>query len=560
MWGDAHRSLTLADGETGLGPEDLERLATAAYMLGREDEHAAALERAHQAHLEAGRPVRAARCAAWLSITLLLRGEVARSSGWLARAERLLEREGGDCVERGYVLLPLMVRGHMAGDDASSYAAATEAAGIAERFGDADLHALALHEQGLSLLKLDRVEEGLRLLDEAMVAVAGGELSPIVTGLLYCSVIDGCQAVYALRRAQEWTAALTRWCDEQPDMVAFTGRCLVHRAEIMQLHGAWDDALREVRRASDRMGPAGQAHYREGELHRLQGEHARAEEAYRAASRCGTEPQPGLALLRLAQGNGEAALAAIRRAAGEAAEPMARARLLPACVEIMLAAGEPAAAQAACRELEALAPAFASGLLDAQVAQARGAVDLAAGDARGALAALRRAGQAWDELGAPYEGARVRELLGLACRAAGDEDSGALELEAALAGFAELRAATDAARVEALLGRRGAHGLTRARARGAAARRRRRHQQGDRRRAGAQRAHRGPPREQHLRQARHVVAHRGDGLRVPPPARVSETTHAGAAPVGWFRGRRAGARVRPSAACSNPTSTKPAGR
>jgi DNA-binding NarL/FixJ family response regulator len=460
MWSDAHRSLTQADRQTGLGPEDLERLATAAYMLGRDDEYLSALERAYQAHLDAGQPVRAVRCAAWLSVTLMLRGDQARATGWLARAQRLLKREGGDYVEQGYVLLPVMLQCQIARDVAADYAAATEAAEIAERFQDADLHALAVHEQGLSLLMLNRVDEGLRLLDEAMVAVVGGELSPIVTGLLYCSVIDGCQMVYAVRRAQEWTAALTHWCDEQPDMIAFTGRCLVHRAEIMQLHGAWDDALREARRAGDRMSPAGQALYRQGELLRLQGDHDRAEEAYRAASRHGTEPQPGLALLRLAQGNCDAAAAAIRRVAGETSEPIARVRLLPAYIEIMLAAGDGEAAEAACAELEALAPRFASGVVDAHAAQARGAVELARGDAGSALTSLRRAQLAWDELGAPYEAARVRELLGLACRAAGDADSGALELDAALATFADLRAAPDAARVEARLGRAGAHGLT----------------------------------------------------------------------------------------------------
>jgi DNA-binding CsgD family transcriptional regulator len=460
MWSDAHRSLTLADRRGGLGRDDLERLATAAYMLGRDDEYLDATERAHHAHLDAGDPVRAARCAAWLSLNLLMRGELARSTGWVARAERLLERAGADCAERGYVLLPAMIRGHMEGDDAASYAAATAATEIAERFGDVDLHALALHEQGLSLLKLGRVEEGLRLLDEAMVAVCAGELSPIVTGLLYCSVIDGCQTVHAVRRAQEWTAALTRWCDEQPDIVAFTGRCLVHRAEILQLHGAWDDALREARRAGDRMSRAGNAFYRQGELHRLQGDHALAEEAYRAASRCGTEPQPGLALLRLAQDKGAAAAAALRGLGGGAAEPIARIRLLPAYVEIMLGVGDVEAARAACSELEALAPDFASDLLDAAVAEARGAVELAAGDAQGALAPLRRAADGWDRISAPYEIARVRVLLGRACRAAGDHESAALELDAALERFRELGAAPDVARVEALLGRERPHGLT----------------------------------------------------------------------------------------------------
>jgi DNA-binding NarL/FixJ family response regulator len=457
MWSDVHRSLTAADAESGLGREELEQLATAAYMLGRDDEYIAATERAHHAHLDAGDPVRAARCAAWLSLNLLQRGELARATGWRARAGRLLE-SAGDCPERGYVLLPVMVQGHIDGDHAASYAAATTATEIAERFGDADLHALALHEQGLSLIKLGRVDEGLRLLDETMVAVCAGELSPIVTGLLYCSVIDGCQAVYALRRAQEWTAALSRWCDEQPDMVAFTGRCQVHRAEIKQLHGAWDDALREAARVGGRA--AGQACYRRAEVYRLQGEHRRAEEAYREASRHGSEPQPGFALLRLAQGMGDAAAAAIRRALDEATETVDRVQLLPAYAEIMLATGDVDAARAAAAELEALAPAFGSPLVAALTGQARGAVDLAAGDARAALASLRRAGRAWQELGVPYEQARVRELVGRACRALGDEDSAALELESALGAFQDLRAAPDAARVETLLGRDEAHGLT----------------------------------------------------------------------------------------------------
>jgi DNA-binding CsgD family transcriptional regulator len=457
MWSDAYRSLTDTDARSGLGPEDLERLATAAYMLGRDDEYVAATERAHQGYVDAGAPARAARCAAWLSLDLAHRGELARAAGWRARAERLLEG-AGDCPERGHVLLPAMVQGHLEGDDAASYAAATAATEIAERFRDADLHALAVHEQGLSLIKLGRVGEGLALLDEAMVAVCAGELSPIVTGLLYCSVIDGCQAVYALRRAQEWTEALSRWCDEQPDMVAFTGRCLLHRAEIKHLGGAWDEALEEAARVGGRA--AGQACYRQGEVYRLQGEHRRAEGAYREASRHGAEPQPGLALLRLAQGEGAAAAAALRRALAEATEAVDRARLLPAYVEVMLSTRDVDAARAACADLETDAPAFGSGLLDALVAHARGAVDFAAGDPRAALVALRRAGRAWQELGVPYEQARVRELVGRSCRALGDEDSAALELEAALAVFRELRAAPDAARVEALLGRRAAHGLT----------------------------------------------------------------------------------------------------
>jgi DNA-binding CsgD family transcriptional regulator len=461
MWGDAYRSLTRA---ARLDADGLERLATAAYMLGREDEYLHALERAHHAHIEAGATQRAVRSAFWLSMTLLMRGESGPSVGWCARAERLLEREPAECVERGYMLLRDVVTRHVSGDHEAALAKATAAATIAERFGDRDLHALAVHEQGLCLIRLGRVEDGLRMLDEAMVAAVGAELSPIVTGLVYCSVIDGCQEVYALRRAQEWTAALSAWCEAQPDMVAFTGRCLVHRAEILQLHGAWQEALDEARRAGDRVTrAAGQAAYRRGEVHRLRGELARAEAAYREASRHGSEPLPGLALLRVAQGSGDAALAAMRRALAETSDPVERIRLLPAAVEVMLAAREADDARGACEELERLEPRFASPLLTAVVAAARGAIELAAGDARAALPALRRAERAWEEIGAPYERARVRVLVGRACRALGDEDSAALELDAARSVFAALGAAPDVTRVDTLRGRggaAGAHGLT----------------------------------------------------------------------------------------------------
>ena len=227
------------------------------------------------------------------------------------------------------------------------------------------------------LLKQGRVKEGLALLDEAMVAVTTGELSPIPTGLVYCAVILACQEVYELGRAREWTSALSRWCADQPDLVAFTGRCLVHRAEIMQLEGAWPDALEEARRASHRFvetrnPAAGLALYRQGELHRLQGEFEAAEAAYREASRSGWEPQPGLAQLRLAQRRKGAAAAAIRRAAGEIAEPLKRAGLLAAYVEIMVAVDDLDDARAACRELGEIAESYDSRMLAAMVEQARG--------------------------------------------------------------------------------------------------------------------------------------------------------------------------------------------
>ncbi|MFL5990521.1 MAG: LuxR C-terminal-related transcriptional regulator [Rubrobacteraceae bacterium] len=468
-WMDAYRSLSRADQASPLGAEDLELLATSAFMLGRDDDCLSSLERAHHAYLDAGEAMRAVRCAFWLVINLALGGEMSRATGWLGRAQRLVERDGGDCVERGYLLVPIMLRHEAAGDWEAAYAAAADAAEIGERFGDADLLALAIHEQGCALIQQERVEEGLGLLDEAMVAVIAGELSPIITGIVYCSVIMGCQEVYALRRAQEWTVALTRWCEEQPAMVAFSGRCLVHRAEIMELHGAWREALEEARRAHQRcvqgknQSAAAQAFYRQAEVHRLQGRFSAAEEAYRDASRCGCEPQPGLALLRLAQGNDDAAAAAIRRAVGETTEPLKRARLLPAYVEIMLAVGDVQEAHNACRELEEISARYESGMLGAMSAHAEGAVDLAQGDTRAALLALRHAWQMWQELEVPYEAARVRVLLGLACRTLGDDDTAALELEAARDVFARLGAAPDLARADSLTRRAAsvdARGLT----------------------------------------------------------------------------------------------------
>jgi DNA-binding CsgD family transcriptional regulator len=468
-WMDAYESLSRADRAAPLEAEGLELLATSAYMLGSDDDCLSCLERAYHAYLDAGKAMRAVRCAFWLGMNLALRGEMGRATGWLGRAQRLVEREERDCVERGYLLVPVMLRHEAIGDWEAAYATAADAAEIGERFGDADLLALAVHEQGCALIQQGRVEEGLGLLDEAMVAVTAGELSPIVTGIVYCSVIAGCQEVYALHRAQEWTAALTHWCEEQPDMVSFTGRCLVHRAEIMELHGAWRDALEEARRARQRcvqgknQSAAAQAYYRQGEVHRLQGRFSAAEEAYRDASRCGWEPQPGLALLRLAQGNGDAAAATIRRAVGETTEPLKRARLLPAYVEIMLAVGDAQEARGACRELEEISARYESGMLGAMVAHAEGAVDLAEGDARSALLALRRAWQVWQELEVPYEAARVRVLLGLACRALEDDDTAALELEAARGVFAQLGAAPDLVRVDSLAQSAvsvDAHGLT----------------------------------------------------------------------------------------------------
>ena len=457
-WADTYTSLSLADRTSPLNGDDLERLGMSAYLLGRDLDVERIFERAHHAHVAAGEHVRAARVAFWLGLSILLRGEIGPATGWLARARRLLDSR--DCVEQGYLLLPAAEHGLAEGDVETALGAANRAAAIGERFGDPDLMACARHLQGRALLKQGQIESGLALLDEAMVAVTSGELSPLITGLIYCSVIEACQEVYAMSRAREWTSALFRWCEQQPDMVAFTSTCLVHRAEILQVHGAWPDALSEACRACERStgaqrNPPGTALYQQAEIHRLRGDFAAAEEAYQSASRLGCEPQPGLALLRVAQGRTGAACAAIHRVLNGTTDRLQRTKLLPAYVEIMLATGDVRQARSASQELTGVADSLASDMLRAMAAHSRGAVELAEGDARAAVGSLRRAFDAWQQLQAPYAAACVRTRVGLACRALGDEETARLEFAAARSTFQELNAAPDLARLETIERRSG---------------------------------------------------------------------------------------------------------
>ena len=456
-WSEARALLAAADRETPLDADDLERLATAAHLIGDDSASIDAMTRAHHGFLERGDAVAAARLAVWMTFAMFERPALqAQAMGWLARARRLFDDTGTVCAERGFLLCAEAFTRVRANDAASASVLFRQAVELGARFNNRDVLALARHGQGRVLLVQNKLAEGFAMLDEVMVSVTCGEVHPIISGVVYCSVLSACHDLFDMRRAKEWTTALTAWCDAHPDML-FRGECLVRRSEMLQLEGAWDDALAEAEQACARLHAgspvrdAGTSPYRAAELYRLRGEFQKADDSYRRASQAGRNPQPGLALLRLAQGQLEAAEVAIRRELQEKRSPAVHAEVLRAAVEILLAAKDLTAARDAAAELARIATRVDAPFLRGASAAASAAVALAAGESSAAVTLLREACVIWRDLDAPYEIARVRELTGLAFRQLGDEEGARLEFEAAADTFERLGAVPDASRVASLV-------------------------------------------------------------------------------------------------------------
>jgi DNA-binding CsgD family transcriptional regulator len=440
----------------GMSVDDLHAAAVTAHLLGR---RGASVDYEQRAFVGCrGDRAKGVRSCVHLAMVFGTSGETALARGWTARADRLLGETADDSLERGYVSILHMYSHLAAGDLAGAVAAAEHATTAARHHGDADLLALGLCSQGRLAIVEGRIADGLRLLDEAMVGVAAGEVTPVFFGDAYCAAIEGAQQIGDFGRVGQWTSALHRWCLTHPGMVAFTGQCSVHRGQLMRLHGAWPEALEELATATERYRLAdstdamGLAECERGDVLRLRGDYTAAETAYERSSEHGYDPQPGLALLWLARGADDAAVTAVRRLVAEASDPVARCRLLPSAVDVLVAAGALDEARTVAAQLDEVAAQVRTEALQAAAAFASGTVELACGDAGGALPYLRKARQLWAHAQCPYESARVRVATGRALTAVGDVESARKELESARATFHELGARPAVTEVERLLG------------------------------------------------------------------------------------------------------------
>jgi class 3 adenylate cyclase len=466
VWDEAVRGFTEADRDGGLAPADLELLAEAAWWAGQPDDAVDALERAYAAYDALGENVAAARVALWLVNRAFEQSSFSALQGWHARAERLLEGEP-ESAEHAWVAFWRMALAFFVEHDVeAAIAHADRATEIGRRHGDRDVETIARSMKGHILIKTGAWREGLALIDEAAAVATSGELTPKFACDIYCNTIASCRDLGDFRRALEWTDRATRWMRRQ-SVDGYVGICRVHKAELHRLRGSWSQAEQEARQACDElerynlMIAIGFAHYEVGEVRLRMGDLDAAEEEFLHAHETGWDPYPGLALLMLARGEADEAANAIARALSGGGEgptdggrehALERARLLPAQVEIALARGDVATAEAATDEMEALAEAHDSPAWTADAEHCRGALLAHQGEHGAAIDHLTRAWKLWHEVELPYESARARVLLARSYQAIGDGSAARLELRAARSTFERLGAVPDVRRVDELLG------------------------------------------------------------------------------------------------------------
>ncbi|HEY3427908.1 MAG TPA: hypothetical protein VGK83_04480, partial [Acidimicrobiia bacterium] len=455
-WNQAFDLFTQVEATIGLKPADLETLAGVAWFSGRGAESVEVTEKAFHAHVAERNNVRAAYLAFELAKQYGYRGKNSIAGAWLRKGEQLL-RDEPEGYAHGYHELVLGYLAHARGEVDAAMALADRAVAIASGFGDADLRAEALTLLGRIRIATGASAEGFANFEEAAASAVSGELSPFNAGVTYCQIISACRDLTDYQRASEWTAETERWCQSQA-VSGFPGICRIHRAEVAALHGGWEKAEAELEKATEELKayeaipPMADGYYALGEIRRRRGDLAGAETALQQAHDLGHSPYPALALIRLAQGKTKAAAQSINGAlANETWDQLSRSRLLPAQVEILVAAGELTAARNAAEEFSDLVASRESPALKAGVEEAWGRVLLAEGDPAEAMRRLRSAIKSWQQVKAPYEVAADRVLLNSALRAVGDHDGADLELEAARKTFAELGAKQDLAATERLI-------------------------------------------------------------------------------------------------------------
>ncbi|EAR17111.1 helix-turn-helix transcriptional regulator [Robiginitalea biformata] len=455
-WTETYNRLKSSSRDS-MSADTLATYATAAYLTGRDEESFDLMDRAHRAYLDKQDRSRALRCIFWLGLMLMNNGEMTRSSGWLSRGMKLLESAPRETPsEKGLFLIPKALETLSRGLPKKARDLFSQAAGIGEKCKDNDLLALGQLGKGQALIHSGAIKSGGKLFDELLVVVDAGEVYPIVSGIVYCAVIETCRKVWDIRRAQVWTAALTKWCSAQPDIVPFKGQCMARRGEILQLQGDWHRALREVDSACNllaryRSGAAGEAYYRKGELYRLLGSYKEAESCFGQSANWGRKPQPGLALLRLAQGKTETATTSIQTALRETHDSYTRMELLPAAIDIWVAGESLQEANEGLKELRDGIGRVDAPLLKAQAAYASGLVRFAEGNLQDALEHLNEALNHIHVGSLPYLYARVRELKGRAYLEVEDRENCTLELSGARWVYEQLRAKPDLERIQPVL-------------------------------------------------------------------------------------------------------------
>jgi serine/threonine protein kinase/tetratricopeptide (TPR) repeat protein len=454
-WSEAFDGLSNADAARPLAPEHLERLAEAAWWVGKSDDCIKTRERAYAQYVAAGDIRSAASIAIAIAEDYFHKLSRSVAHGWLQRAERHL-KEFPESIVHGWMA---RMRAMLALEDRNADAAwafAEQALDIGRKLGDRDLQTLALQDCGRMLVTQGRVAEGMAAIDEAMTAAASGQIGPRTTGRMFCNMMSTCEKMADYRRAREWNETARQWCEPHAQS-GYPGICRVHRAELLRLHGSWPEAEAEARRASVELDGfisdvAAEAYYELGEIRLLMGDNDAADGLFRQAHELGRDPVPGLALLRLEQGKIESARALIERALSDPLmSRLDRAKLLPAQAEVAVASGASDVARAAADELTSIADAYGSPALAARAAFAQGLVDLNDSQPARAATSLRRAWKLSKESDLPYEAACARVSLGKAYRAMGNKEDAELELKAAAASFERLGAIADARSTAALL-------------------------------------------------------------------------------------------------------------